>query len=124
MILPNCQRWAKGGLVRLTLAHALITIYDTFRFISDKIPPTVVSCPNITKVVTPQRISQVFFTEPVFTDNKQVTVIQKSHRPGVSLAWGDYVVTYIAQDAFGNSASCTFDLNVMRKSALCCYYAS
>ena len=95
-----------------------------FRFISDKIPPTVVSCPNTTKIVTPQRISQVFFTEPVFTDNKQVAVVQKSHRPGMFMAWGDYVVTYLALDAFGNSASCTFDLNVMRKSASCLCYTS
>ena len=52
-------------------------------------------------------------------DNQQVTAIQKSHSPGSFLAWGDYIVTYNAQDAFGNTASCTFKLNVMRKSVLC-----
>ena len=42
-------------------------------------------------------------------------MISKSHRPGVSLAWGDYVVSYVASDSFGNSASCTFELYVTSK---------
>ena len=81
----------------------------------DKEPPTVVSCPNATKVIAPDRLTQVFWTEPVFTDNKVIASITKSHRPGSTLTWGDYIVTYIASDASGNSASCTFELYVSSK---------
>ena len=51
----------------------------------------------------------------MFTDNKGVTVIEKSHYPNQIFAWGDYIINYLAKDAFGNAAKCTFELFVMRK---------
>eukprot|EP00795_Rhopilema_esculentum_P001778 gene1778-16265_t len=80
----------------------------------DKEPPKVVRCPNVTQVVTPNRVSVVTWTEPIFSDNKVVATITTSHRSGSFMAWGDYIVTYVASDASGNSASCTFELYVMR----------
>jgi len=80
----------------------------------DKEPPTVVSCPNATKVVSPNRLSQVRWTEPSFRDNKAIATITQSHRSGSFMTWGDYIVTYIASDPSGNSASCTFELYVTR----------
>ena len=68
----------------------------------------------MTQVVTPNRVSVVTWTEPIFSDNKVVASITTSHRSGSFMAWGDYIVTYVASDASGNSASCTFDLYVMR----------
>ncbi|XP_065067500.1 sushi, von Willebrand factor type A, EGF and pentraxin domain-containing protein 1-like, partial [Rhopilema esculentum] len=80
----------------------------------DKEPPKVSRCPNVTQVVTPNRVSVVTWTEPIFSDNKVVATIRASHRSGSFMAWGDYIVTYVASDASGNSASCTFDLYVIR----------
>ena len=82
---------------------------------TDYEPPKVVSCPNVTKVVVPERVLPVTWIEPIFTDNKMVTSITKSHIPGVAMSWGDYVVTYVATDASGNTATCTFELYVIRK---------
>eukprot|EP00794_Sanderia_malayensis_P018983 gene18983-20890_t len=80
----------------------------------DKIPPTVVFCPNSTRMISADRIKALAFTEPVFTDNKAIVSISKSHRPGQPVTWGDYIVTYQASDAFGNTAECVFELFVAR----------
>ncbi|CAH1795056.1 unnamed protein product [Owenia fusiformis] len=80
----------------------------------DKEAPTVVYCPNNTKVVNPEnRLSVVNWTEPVFTDNVGVVNITQNFRPGQVLAYGEYYVEYVAVDAEGNSATCSFTLYVM-----------
>lgn len=54
---------------------------------------------------------------PVFSDNVGVAkVVEKSgHRPGQNLAWGAYDIAYIAYDAAGNAATCTFKVTVLGK---------
>ena len=81
----------------------------------DKIPPTVSSCPNSTKITSMTSLTRVNWTEPVFVDNVAVDEVLRSHAPGQLFAWGDYVISYIAKDAFSNSATCVFELFVSRK---------
>ena len=81
----------------------------------DKIPPTVSSCPNSTKITSMTSLTRVNWTEPVFVDNVAVVEVLRSHAPGQLFAWGDYVISYIAKDAFSNSATCVFELFVSRK---------
>ena len=68
------------------------------------------------KVYTEKLNVIVNWKEPVFVDNVEVVQVIRSHAPNNLFSWGDYVVTYIAKDAFENSASCTFEINVSRKN--------
>ena len=94
------------GKDRLILSHVLFL---------DKIPPTVVFCPNSTKEISMTSLTRVNWTEPVFIDNVAVVEVLRSHAPGQLFTWGDYVISYIAKDAFNNSATCVFELFVSRK---------
>ena len=60
-------------------------------------------------------LTRVNWTEPVFVDNVAVVEVLRSHAPRQLFAWGDYVISYIAKDAFNNSATCVFELFVSRK---------
>ena len=59
--------------------------------------------------------TRVYWKEPLFTDNVDVVAIGRSHAPGQVFEWGNFIVTYIAKDAFDNSVTCTFELYVSRK---------
>ncbi|XP_047133368.1 uncharacterized protein LOC100208285 isoform X1 [Hydra vulgaris] len=78
----------------------------------DKIPPTVVFCPSPIKVYTEESSVFVTWKEPQFDDDVAVVEVIRSHSPNGLFSWGDYVITYIAKDAFENSVSCTFEINV------------
>lgn len=54
----------------------------------------------------------VTWTEPQFTDNIKIASVVQSHQPGQEFEWGDYIVTYVAKDEYGNTATCSFDLYV------------
>lgn len=56
--------------------------------------------------------------EPHFSDNVKVVKIQESngHRPGQTLLWGIYQIAYVASDAAGNVATCTFKISVLCRS--------
>nr|XP_019922456.2 uncharacterized protein LOC105327443 isoform X8 [Crassostrea gigas] len=78
----------------------------------DKNPPTVHSCPGDFRVVSQSRLSQVNWTEPIFSDDVGVINVFQSHRPGEVLAYGEYAITYIAFDAANNTANCSFHVAV------------
>lgn len=48
----------------------------------DKNPPTVHGCPGDFRVVSPSRLSQVNWTEPIFSDDVGVIIVFQTHRPG------------------------------------------
>lgn len=48
----------------------------------DKNPPTVHGCPGDFRVVSQSRLSQVNWTEPIFSDDVGVINVFQSHRPG------------------------------------------
>ena len=78
-------------------------------------------CPTAKKVITAITTTRVYWDEPLFTDNVQVVEIVRSHAPGQVFTWGDFVVSYVAKDAFGNAVSCVFEVYVTRKYTLFTY---
>ena len=81
----------------------------------DKIPPTVKECPPSKKVISSLSSTRVDWDEPEFEDNVGVVEVLRSHAPNQLFLWGDYVISYIAKDAFNNSVTCIFELYVSRK---------
>lgn len=83
----------------------------------DKIPPTIEHCPGDLWVIARNGSAIVNWDEPHFSDNIGVTkIVEKNgHRPGQTLLWGSYDISYIASDAVGNSAVCSFKVSLLGK---------
>ena len=83
----------------------------------DKQPPKVEHCPGDLWVIARNGSAVVSWDEPHFSDNIGVTkmVEKNGYRPGQTLLWGAYEITYVASDAAGNTASCTFRVTLLRK---------
>lgn len=66
-------------------------------------------------IITKNGSAIVSWDEPHFTDNVGITKIQEKngHRPGQTLLWGIYQIAYVASDAAGNTATCTFKVSVL-----------
>lgn len=81
----------------------------------DKEPPQVQHCPGDLWIISRNGSAQVSWDEPEFSDNVGVTrIIERSgHRSGQTLLWGAYDITYIASDAAGNTATCSFKVSVL-----------
>lgn len=81
----------------------------------DKEPPKVDHCPGDLWVIAKNGSSIVTWDNPAFSDNVGVSkIIEKSgHKPGQNLAWGSYDIAYVAYDAAGNAATCTFKVTVL-----------
>ncbi|XP_069124135.1 uncharacterized protein [Argopecten irradians] len=76
----------------------------------DKNPPIVHNCTDDILIVSNQRLHRVDWQEPGFSDDVGVKNIIKTHRPGITLSYGQYRVHYTAFDDEGNFAICTFDI--------------
>ncbi|XP_045468348.1 sushi, von Willebrand factor type A, EGF and pentraxin domain-containing protein 1 isoform X2 [Harmonia axyridis] len=81
----------------------------------DKIPPKVEYCPGDLWIITKNGSAQVSWDEPHFNDNVGIVkVVEKNgHQPGQTLLWGTYEIAYVAFDAAGNTASCSFKVSVL-----------
>lgn len=81
----------------------------------DKIPPKVEYCPGDLWIITKNGSALVSWDEPHFNDNVGVVkVVEKNgHTPGQTLLWGTYEIAYVAFDAAGNTASCSFKVSVL-----------
>ncbi|XP_071844152.1 uncharacterized protein [Apostichopus japonicus] len=81
----------------------------------DNVPPVVSCIPDVadtTPLGTGGRL--VFFTEPTATDDSGVVSLQqRTHGPGTFFSSGVTQVTYIFVDPAGNTAECTFRVNVI-----------
>jgi hypothetical protein len=87
-------------------ANATVTVEDII------VP--VVNCPvGHTVETTGDFIVPDYFTEGDFTasDNCGFTVVQ-TPAPGTNLPDGEYLISFVVTDDFGNSESCSFDLKV------------
>ena len=67
------------------------------------------SCPGNMTLCVPQN---VFWTPPTATDNCGITSSSSSHSPGQFFDYGTTTVTYMASDAAGLSATCSFEVEV------------
>ncbi|XP_055681349.1 sushi, von Willebrand factor type A, EGF and pentraxin domain-containing protein 1 isoform X2 [Lutzomyia longipalpis] len=81
----------------------------------DKEPPHVEHCPGDLWVIARNGSAVVNWDEPHFSDNIGVVKIaeKNGHRPGQTLLWGSYDITYVAADAAGNTATCTFKVSLL-----------
>ena len=87
-----------------------------FVFVSDFTAPTVVCPDNISVVAKPLETGvTVTWTEPVATDNGGPPAVRQSHFSGsfFSLKYSPHTVTYTATDAAENSASCSFNIEIL-----------
>lgn len=84
--------------------------------IIDETPPLFTSCPSdITVELLSTCDTPVFWDEPVTTDNCNFQ-LTASYNPGETFALGTTEVSYTATDNFGNTSSCTFNINVVREN--------
>ncbi|EDW33673.1 GL19677, partial [Drosophila persimilis] len=85
------------------------------QLVVDKEPPVVEHCPGDLWVIAKNGSAVVTWDEPHFSDNIGVTKIyeRNGHRSGTTLLWGTYDITYIASDAAGNTASCSFKVSLL-----------
>lgn len=61
--------------------------------------------------------SVVNWDEPQFSDNVGIVKVEEKsgYQPGQTLLWGTYDIAYVASDAAGNTASCTFKVTLLCK---------
>lgn len=87
------------------------------QLVVDKEPPIVEHCPGDLWVIAKNGSAVVTWDEPHFSDNIGVTKIveRNGHRSGTTLLWGSYDITYIASDAAGNTATCSFKVALLSK---------
>ncbi|KAF4523393.1 hypothetical protein B566_EDAN013475, partial [Ephemera danica] len=81
--------------------------------------PEVQGCPNNFEQPVREGYNsrQVYWREPVFTDNVEVVNVYKNKEPGSVFSVGAHQVTYTARDAAGNRAHCSFTVTLTRPSA-------
>ncbi|XP_035701322.1 uncharacterized protein LOC118433481 [Folsomia candida] len=76
--------------------------------------PRVQGCPTSFEVrLNPGETSrEMWWSEPKFTDNVKLHYVQQSHNPGLLMTDGTTHINYVAGDAEGNKARCSFSITV------------
>ena len=83
---------------------------------ADTTPPVINGIDDITVVIElgTATVSQVTWVEPTATDNSgTVTLVSRTHTPNAFFTIGTTPVTYTFSDPSGNTASTTFNVNVV-----------
>ncbi|MCB9234635.1 MAG: HYR domain-containing protein [Bacteroidia bacterium] len=82
--------------------------------VQDNIPPTISCPPTQNLIATSAAGATATFTNPVGTDNCPSTTAQTAGLPsGSTFPIGSTTNTFTVTDASGNTASCSFDINVV-----------
>ncbi|MCB9234639.1 MAG: HYR domain-containing protein [Bacteroidia bacterium] len=82
--------------------------------VQDNIPPTISCPPTQNLIATSAAGATATFTNPVGTDNCPATTAQTAGLPsGSTFPIGSTTNTFTVTDASGNTASCSFDINVV-----------
>ncbi|XP_031554917.1 sushi, von Willebrand factor type A, EGF and pentraxin domain-containing protein 1-like [Actinia tenebrosa] len=82
--------------------------------IEDKTPPRVVYCPNNIYESSPGIDKVIIWRDPEFADNVKVTSVTSDKKPNQKFGLGETLVLYVAKDAAGNTAQCSFSVTVKR----------
>ncbi|XP_058456120.1 fibrillin-2-like [Malaya genurostris] len=82
--------------------------------IRERRPPQVTNCPESFSVQLERQETtrSVFWVEPHFESESEIKQIYKSHTPGLLLIAGVHYINYVATDADGLSAKCSFGITV------------
>ncbi len=99
--------------IRSTCCGWSIPVYFTLTA-GDATNPVFVGCPANIAASTDPNLCGAFvpWTPPTASDNCSTPVITSSHTPNQFLPIGITAVTYTATDAFGNAATCNFNITV------------
>lgn len=93
-----------------------IVLLLSYLILVDTTPPTVIDCPtaitNSVQVDLPGTTIQ--WDPPTFFDASDNVVVVPSHNPNQFFISGLTTVTYLFTDTTGNSALCSFCVNVIR----------
>ncbi|PIK47316.1 putative hyalin-like isoform X2 [Apostichopus japonicus] len=82
---------------------------------NDSEPPKIINCPNATRIVSidvPQSGYEIICATAV-DDSGFPVEVTSSHQPGDQLQLGTTTITYEFTDVVGNSASCSFKINIV-----------
>jgi len=81
--------------------------------LKDDVDPTLNNCPgNITAQANEDCIAIVTWTPPTASDNCAGVVLSSTHSSGDTFQVGTTTVIYTATDGCGNTATCSFDVEV------------
>ena len=103
------------------MMHKQLTVSNSSSFIItagpvDTVPPVITNCPGATIMVTAPAGSNgavATWTPITATDNDGMSPrLTQSHRSGDFFQVGDTIVSYTFTDQSGNSAFCSFTVNV------------
>ena len=83
-------------------------------FIADNEDPVIYFCPNNVTVNSTFRLhtANVSWNEPVAEDNSGTVNLTVDIEPASTFPIGDTLVTYMAEDPYGNTAMCSFTITV------------
>ncbi|PFX24406.1 sushi, von Willebrand factor type A, EGF and pentraxin domain-containing protein 1-like isoform X3 [Stylophora pistillata] len=84
--------------------------------VKDTQPPRFLSYPSNMQIVSGKRWNKIALPPSYHTDNVGVVLFTTSIRNGSELQWGEYKVIYIISDKAGNTANCTFHINIAGSS--------
>ncbi|CAB3407242.1 unnamed protein product [Caenorhabditis bovis] len=84
----------------------------------DRIPPSVSRCPKSIALMTPLEYANVTWNDEdiAFFDNIGVVKIVSNFNNGQQFGVGTTMVRYVAFDAAGNTAECSFEIVVFQKN--------
>ena len=82
----------------------------------DNLAPIIFGCPDITTNANASCQAVVTWGPPIYSDNCPGTVLSSTKESGSTFNKGTTVVTYTATDLAGNTATCSFNVNVIDNS--------
>ena len=95
-------------------------IFHLYFFLSDDELPVFTSCPSDVASTTDSSLptAVVWWAPPTATDNVGVSSIVSDYTPGQTFPVNNTLVTYNATDLAGNTAQCSFWVNVTGQSGV------
>ena len=102
------------------VAHHSLELIGIFS--TERRHPQVVNCPESFNVQLDghETSRSVYWVEPNFETDSEIKQLYKSHTPGQVLIAGVHYVNYVATDANGLSAKCSFGITVKGKTCSMC----
>src|SRR5690606_42028948 len=96
----------------VTISNQSDSCSFTITVIDNEIP--VISCPTDIHVIADSNDCdpQIFWTEPVPTDNCGIATFTSNFNSGDRFYLGTYTVTYDVEDIHGNTNTCSFGIEV------------
>ena len=79
---------------------------------TDLEPPQIDSCPGDIKINSPVKWHKLVLPSVTVRDNVGVDLFTTNIQNGSEVTWGEYNITYTAEDKAGNKALCRFLITI------------